>query len=172
MSTTLFIYVTDKGSNYATNQVRGNTGNSTSDPATAALRLAQKLYGPALQGVNRVPDENRYTTKWEITADPEHFASCDSRGVIHFGAFIPASNTALARGPMRALPLVVGEQALGGEWLLHDLVGAAVPRFPAAAPPEEKDAALLAWLQRCAKAVPKKQCLGVTFETTIRRATL
>lgn len=158
MTSTTDIYVKSGSFGYQTNRVRGNSGNSTCSAAVAAMTLAKKLFGPSLVDVQKELDENIYTTRWRITHDDEAFASISRDGEIEFAYMIPPMNTSVARGPLRALQLVVNNQVVMRRPALLGLVSS-----------EEWDAALLAWLHSCAGATPRKTGFGVTFDTTIRR---
>jgi hypothetical protein len=153
---------------YTTSQVRGCRASANMNARAAAESLGRKLYGPSFLRADEVQEGNHHTTRWVLQAEDEEFASVAPDGSVHFGAVIPILNTALARGPRRALHAIVGnavahEGYSGEPWLhgVHDGLCRA-----------KREEAILAWLAQQAAALKPKHSLGVTFETSIRRAAL
>ena len=168
MTTTVECLVQDLNGTYSTSQVRGCRASATMNARAAAESLGRKLYGPSFLRAEEVAEGNSYTTRWVLHAEAEEFASVAPDGSIHFGAHMPVLNTALARGPRRALRIIVGNavahEGNTGEPWLHG-VHADMER-------KLRDAAILSWLTKQAVSVLPKHSFGVQYETSIRRAQL
>lgn len=166
--TTQDIYVSHKGGDNVTNTIRGNRASSTRSAEDAAIRLAEKLFGPALNYVTHVDEGNTYSSRWRAHADAPRWAWCYARGPIKFGRVVPPGAIAIASGPKRALRQVV--EVVARHAKPPDEGQLLVPGVPEAADREQGLAALAAWLEWCAKGNRKKDSLGVVFVTGIRAA--
>ena len=136
----------------------------------AAQRLAEKLFGPALLEVRKAADDNQYVTRWDLTADAEAWASCDESGDVLIDSVIPPLNTGLARGPRRALQLVLA--TVLGRLGDDDKAPLRVPGVVEAFTRDDKDLAIAAWLRKHYGRNGKRGSLSVMFATTVVRAQL
>ena len=64
------IVVNDRYGAFTTNRVLGTSGSSTSSPESAALSLAQKLFGKDLLRIEKVSGETNRRTTWRAYAKP------------------------------------------------------------------------------------------------------
>jgi hypothetical protein len=171
-STRVEIYVRNQQGAYTTTQVRGHTASCTHSALKAAQRLGQKLFGPAFLHAQEVCEGNVFTTRWWLHADAQAWASCAPDGTLHYGSTIPPMNTAVARGPARALRLVVDNMArmfAAGQAADNPT---RVPRLVPGSSQEDRDEALMLWLCECRRATTPRASLGVVWEASIRRAVL
>lgn len=147
---------------YTTNRINGMTSSSTSCAAHAAARQAEKLFGPALQRVEKV-DEQYQASLWRVTADADEFAWCWATGLIEFGDKVPEGACVFAKGPRRALRAAVEVAARHG-------IGASagrllVPGVPEAETEHAGMTALLDFIKWRAKGNGAKDSHGVVFAT-------
>ena len=151
---------------FNTARVRGNSASSTMSSLAAAERLAQKLFGPAMQCVGHVATEASGAEIWRVDADPDIKAWCWASGVIGFGEVAPKGSAVFARGPDRALRAIVDVVARHayppnqGQLL--------VPGVPEAKTQKAGMDALLAFEEWCAKSNGAKDSYGVVFGRAAR----
>lgn len=126
---TLDIYVRYSAGAYSTNRIGKLSASSTSSAQSAAERLADKLFGPALQRIERVGDEVNCASVWRVTADASAYAYCWATGEIEFGDTVPIDAIAFAKGPLRALKQRVAVLARHG-YKPDQLLVPGVPEAP------------------------------------------
>lgn len=157
---TVDIVVRDSCGAYVTNRINGVSSSSTSSAEFAARRQAEKLFGAALQGVAKV-DQRADASVWRVTADADIYAFAWATGLIQFGGEIPAGACAFAKGPDRALRLVVATVARHAKPRSSGKL--LVPGVPEAEGQDAGMTAFLEWQRWCQKRNGKKDAFGVEF---------
>lgn len=159
---TVDVYVRYSCGAYVTNTLNGVRTSSTSGAEQAARTQAEKLFGPALQNVQRVDAEGQ-TSVWRVTADADKVAWCWATGLIEFGDEVPENAVKIASGPDRALRELV--QVVARHAKPRSDGQLLVPGVPEASSEDDAFEALSAWLGWCGKCHPKghKRSFGVEF---------
>ncbi|MDO9094480.1 MAG: hypothetical protein Q8R98_12085 [Rubrivivax sp.] len=156
----LQIQVRDRNQAFTTSRIRGMSCSSTSSAELAARRLAEKLFGSALQEVQLQAQLGVHST-FLATADANIKAWCFACGTIGFGTEEPDGAVVFATGPDRALREVVEVAARHAKPRSSGTL--LVPGVPEAPNQEAGMTALMDWVAWRAPRNGQRGSFGVVF---------